>query len=274
MKKKLIVLFLLVLLGNLQGIRILAKKPAKIKNFTVRKTVRLFNKKNLDGWYVFIKGRGRDQDVEKVFTVKEGLLQITGKEYGCITTTEEYENYELEVEFKWGDKTFEPRVNAARDNGILIHSQGADGGFSGTWMHSIECQIIEGGTGDFLVVGDGTTKFSITCPVAAEKQNGTNIYRPDGDTVTINRGRVNWFGRDAGWKDVKNFRGAKDIEKRVGKWNKVRIVAKADDIYFYLNGVLVNRAMRVKPSKGRIQIQSEGAEMFVRKVELSPLSGQ
>ncbi len=272
MKKQRIVLLLLVFLGNFEGAKSLAEKPVNIENSPVSKKVRLFNKKNLDGWYIFIKGRGRDKDVEKVFTVEKGLIHITGKEYGCITTNEEYENYELQVEFKWGEKTFEPRVKAARDNGILIHSQGVDGGFSGTWMHSIECQIIEGGTGDFLVVGDGTAKFSITCPVAAEKQNGTHIYQPGGDTVTINRGRINWFARDAGWKDVKDFRGAKDIEKPVGKWNKVRIVAKADDIYFYLNGVLVNRAMRVKPSKGRIQIQSEGAEMFVRKVELTPLS--
>ncbi|HEY0769154.1 MAG TPA: family 16 glycoside hydrolase, partial [Sphingobacteriaceae bacterium] len=81
-----------------------------------------------------------------------------------------------------------------------------------------------------------------------------------------------WFGRDPDWKDVINFRGSKDVEKPVGKWNRIRVIAYGDNIDIYLNNVLVNQAMRVKPSKGRIQIQSEGAEMFVRKVELTPLT--
>ena len=35
--------------------------------------------------------------------------------------------------------------------------------------------------------------------------------------------------------------------------------------------VIVNEATGVKPSKGRIQVQSEGAELFVRKIELTPI---
>lgn len=231
----------------------------------------LFNGKNLDGWYTFIKERGRDNDPKKVFTVNDGLLRITGEEWGCITSNEEFGNYQLVVDFKWGQKTYEPRVEKARDNGILLHSTGQDGGYNGTWMHSIECQIIEGGTGDMLVVGDNSDKFAITSPVAPEKQNGTYIYQKNGSPVTINGGRINWFGRDPDWKDVKDFRGARDVEKPVGKWNRIRVLAHGDNIDIYLNEVLVNQAMRVKPASGRIQIQSEGAEMYVRKVELTPL---
>jgi hypothetical protein len=67
---------------------------------------------------------------------------------------------------------------------------------SESWMYSIECQVIEGGTGDFIVVGDGSSKFSLTYPVAPEKQGGSYIFQPSGKTKTINEGRVNWFGRD------------------------------------------------------------------------------
>ncbi len=248
-----------------------AAETLKNNHLVRQQTVPLFNGKNLDGWYTYLNKQGRDKDPDQVFKVEKKQIHISGYEYGCITTNKEYEDYDLEVEFKWGDKTHAPRVTAARDNGVLIHSQGKDGAFSGNWMYSIECQIIEGGTGDFLVVGDGSDKFAITCPVAPEKQGGAYIYKEGGENVTIHQGRINWFARDPSWKDVKDFRGAKDIEKPVGKWNKVRVIAMDDDIYFYLNGVLVNRAMRVKPSVGRIQIQSEGAEMFVRKVELTPL---
>ena len=233
--------------------------------------VQLFNGKNLDGWYTFIKGKGRDNDPNKVFTVKNGLITISGEEYGCITTNNKYENYKLVVEFKWGDATFAPRIERAKDSGILLHSQGEDGGSSGTWMHSIECQIIEGGTGDVIVVGNGTPEFSATSPVAPEKQNGSYIYKPDGELVTINGGRINWYDRDPDWKDVKGFRGAKDIEKPVGEWNIIECIAKGEEILIYLNNKLVNHVVKAQPQRGRIQIQSEGAEIFFRRVDLTPL---
>ncbi len=230
--------------------------------------IQLFNGKNLNGWYTFLKTKGRNNDPNKVFTVKNGLLRISGEDFGCITTNEEYENYKLSVEFKWGDQTFAPRVEKARDSGILLHSTGEDGGFSGTWMHSIECQIIEGGTGDMLVVGDGTSKFFLTCPVGHEKQGGSYIFKPEGKPQTITQGRINWYGRDPEWKDVKGFRGIKDVEKPVGKWNKIECIVQGKEISIYLNGFLVNHAIDVQPQKGRIQIQSEGAEIFIRHIEL------
>lgn len=240
------------------------KNPQKSK-------IQLFNGKNLDGWYTFIKGKGRNNDPNKVFTVKNGLITISGEEFGCITTNDEYDNYKLVVEFKWGDLTFAPRVGKARDSGVLLNSKGEDGGYSGIWMHSIECQIIEGGTGDMLVVGDGTIKFSLTCPTESEKQSGSYVFKPGGYPVTINDGRINWYGRDPEWKDVKGFRGAKDIEKPVGKWNRIECIVKGKEILIYLNGTLVNKADDVLPQKGRIQIQSEGAEIMFRRVDLTLL---
>ena len=235
------------------------------------KTIHLFNGKNLNGWYTFLKDRGRDNDPKKVFTVADGLIRISGEEWGCITTHEEFSNYKLVFEFKWGSQTFSPRINNAMDNGVLLHSQGIDGGSQGIWMHSIECQIIEGGTGDFIVVGDGSPNFAITSTVAPDKQGGSYIFKPGGSLATINSGRINWFARDPDWKDVKGFRGKNNIEKTAGEWNRVECIAEGDKISIFLNGALVNQAIHVKPSKGRIQIQSEGAEIFFRRVELTHL---
>ena len=249
-----------------------SKSEVQEKRNSNKTEVQLFNGKNLDGWYTFIKGKGRDNDPNKVFTVKNGLLTISGEEYGCITTNNEYENYKLIVEFKWGETTFAPRTEKARDSGILLHSIGEDGGSSGTWMHSIECQIIEGGTGDVIVVGNGTPEFSATSPVALEKQNGSYIYKPDGELITINGGRINWCDRDPDWKDVNGFRGAKDIENLLGEWNRLECIAKGEEILIYLNNKLVNHVVKAQPQKGRIQIQSEGGEVFFRRVDLMPLS--
>jgi hypothetical protein len=243
----------------------------KSKN-SQKSVIKLFNGKNLDGWYTFLKGKGKNNDPDNVFTVKDGLIRISGEEFGCITSNEEFENYKLVVEFKWGELTYAPRVDKAKDSGILLHSTGEDGGYFGTWMHSIECQIIEGGTGDLLAVGDGTKQFSLTCPVEPEKQAGSYVFNPDGKPVTIYEGRINWYGRDPQWKDVKGFRGAKDIEKQSGKWNRIECVANGKEILIYLNGKLVNHAIDVQPQKGRIQIQSEGAEILFRRIELTPLA--
>ena len=234
-------------------------------------TIHLFNGKNFDGWYKFIKDRGKDNDPKNVFTVKNGIINISGEEWGCITTNKEYSNYKLVVEYKWGNKTYGTRHGKARDNGVLFHSKGEDGGYSGTWMHSIECNVIEGGTGDFIVVGDKTNNFLLTSPVAAEKQNGSYIFQPGGDPVTVNSGRINWSGRDPGWKDELGFRGVNDVDNPVGEWNRLECIAKGNELSIYLNGMLVNHAIFSKPNEGRIQIQSEGAEIYYRRVDLTPL---
>src|SRR4051812_6200513 len=92
------------------------------------KTIKLFNGKNLDNFYTYLgspgKGQpkyGKNNDPEKVFTVQEGMIRVSGKVYGCITTEKEYENYHLVVEFKWGTKTWPPREKATMDSGILLH---------------------------------------------------------------------------------------------------------------------------------------------------------
>ncbi len=233
--------------------------------------IHLFNGKNLDGWYTFLQKSGRDNDPQKVFSVTNGMIHIGGEEWGCITTNKEFKNYRLVVEFKWGGKTYAPRINNARDCGILLHSQGPDGGSQGIWMRSIECQVIEGGTGDFIVVGDSSDAFQLTTTVANKKTDDSYVYQPGGDTLKFTSDRVNWFARDAGWKDVIGFRGANDIEKPMGEWNTMECIADGNELTVILNGTVVNHAFNVTPTEGKIQIQAEGAEILFRKVDLLPL---
>ena len=233
--------------------------------------VQLFDGHSLNGWYTFLQDRGRDNDPLDVFTVVDGMIRISGEEWGCITTDTEYEDYKIVLEYRWGELTYEPRLENARDCGLLLHSQGEDGGSQGIWMHSIECQIIEGGTGDFIVVGDGSDQFQVTCNVISDKQ-GNHFFSPtNGRPHTINEGRINWYGRDPEWKDIFGFRGEQDMEKPAGEWNTLECIAYEDEITVKLNGTLVNKAIAVHPNKGRIQIQSEAAEIFFRHIELTPL---
>lgn len=234
-------------------------------------TLQLFDGQSLNGWYTFLQERGRNNDPKGVFTVRDGMIRISGEEWGCITTDEAYGNYQIVVDFRWGGLTHEPRLKNARDSGLLLHSVGEDGGSQGIWMHSIECQMIEGGTGDFIVVGDGSDQFQVTCQVRSDAGGNAWFSPGGGNPRTIKEGRINWYGRDPEWKDILGFRGRQDVEKPAGEWNTLKCITRGDQITVYLNGTLVNRATAVKPTRGRIQIQSEGAEVFVRRVELTPL---
>src|SRR5262245_53510115 len=97
-------------------------------------TIKLFNGKDLTNFYTWLsapkkgeKPYGKNNDPEKVFTVVEGMIRVSGKVFGCFTTDKEYENYHLVVEFKWGDLTWPPRVDKTMDSGILLHCVGEDG---------------------------------------------------------------------------------------------------------------------------------------------------
>src|SRR5207244_2148223 len=95
----------------------------------------------------------------------------------------EYEDYHLVTEFKWGDKTGPKRKDSARDSGILLHCVGADGAAGGTWMQSIECQMIEGGTGDIILVS-AKGKVSLTCPI---EKRGKLLFQSEGAELFFRR---------------------------------------------------------------------------------------
>src|SRR4051812_19265674 len=111
----------------------------------VKAPIKLFNGKDLTGFYTYLAKHGKNKDPEKVFTVQDGMVRVSGKIFGAFITEQEYENYHLVVEFKWGTETHEPRKDRARDSGILLHCVGEDGAAGGVWLESIECQMIEGG---------------------------------------------------------------------------------------------------------------------------------
>lgn len=205
----------------------------------------------------------------------DGTLYISGNGYGYVATKQDYRDYHLVVEFKWGEKTWGKRESSARDNGILLHAYGPHGAVGGSWMASIEAQIIEGGTGDILILSpklpDGTVlTTSLTCEFTLDRDK-EKIWKKGAPRQTLTSGRVNWEKRDVDWADKKGFRGANDVEAPVGEWNRLEVIAKGDTLQYFLNGVLVNEGFEAKPSEGKILLQTEAAEMIVRRYELHPL---
>jgi hypothetical protein len=238
--------------------------------------IKLFDGTTLGDTYTWLKDTKRE-DPRKVFSVSDGMIHISGDGYGGLVTNKRYRDYHLVLEVKFGERTWHGRESNARDSGCLIHSNGKDGGYEGCWMPSIEVQIIEGGVGDFIAVGgpDETGKrvpISLTCTIGPDKDRAKQaIWKPDGKRETFQRGRVDWYGRDPDWKDEKGFRGKDDKESPHGEWTRIDVLCNGGHIETFVNGTKVNEAIDVSPHEGRIQLQSELAEVFYRRWELWPL---
>jgi hypothetical protein len=238
--------------------------------------IRLFDGQSLGDCYTWLKDT-RHEDPRQVFRVTDRLLHVTGDGWGGILTNKRYRDYHLVLEYKWGERTWDTRKNAARDSGLLVHSNGRDGGYNGTWMPAIEVQIIEGGVGDIIPVpgpGEDGTPLPIAYTCRVRHDGDQVIWHPQGTAERFQRGnfrRVNWFGRDPGWKDVKDFRGLQDVESPFGEWTRLDVFCDGGNLEVYVNGSKVNEAFDLAPQAGRLQLQAELAEIFFRRWELWPL---
>lgn len=245
----------------------------------VTQTIKLFDGSSLNGLYVWSKEHGYS-DPEGIFRVENGMIHVASDQpYAALSTLKEYRNYVLILEFKWGWGTYGNRQGKARDAGLLLHARGRDGEWHGQLMPNIESQIMEGAMGDLMVL-KGNSPMSLTSTVTREPSiTDSSYYRggyrwsPTGRTHTFTNdlGTVHWQKWDPAWTNVAGYRGANDLEKPLGQWNQMIVVADGDRLEVYFNGEKVNEATGVHPSSGRIQLESEQAEYFVRRWELRPL---
>ena len=123
--------------------------------------------------------------------------------------------------------------------------------------------------GDFIMVG-GKNRPSLTAEVR-EGAHNQFYWQEGGKSVTLDKGRFNWYGRDPQWKDELGFRGSQELEKPTGEWNRSEVICDRDTIKNIVNGKVMNYATNSSHTFGKIQLQSEGAEIWIRLVELQPL---
>lgn len=251
----------------------------------------LFNGRDLSGWDTHlakpqpgsdVPGLARDaqgkyteliglnRDPLNVFTVTEiegrPALRFSGEVFGTITTKASYSNYHIRLRFKWGQKKWPPRATAVRDSGLLYHVHGALGEGGATWPRSVELQIQEQDTGDLWTIG---TRISVHARAREEKL--APIYDGAADAML--------FGKDTpgGTRCVK----AADHEKPHGEWNTVELICVGGESLHIVNGHVVMRLSDPRQqlgdswaplASGRISLQSEGAEVFYRDIEVRPVT--
>jgi len=237
-----------------------------------KEVIQLFNGKNIDGFTTWLKESKRD-DPKKVFRVTDGQLHITGDGFGYLATTRAYKDYRVVVEYKWGKKTDGGKY--VRNSGVLLHATGPDGGAGGTWMSCIECQLAQGCCGDLIVIRGKDEKnapipVSLTSDVVIGPDKRPR-WSPGGTKTVFTNKQLWWNKHDPDFKELLDTYGKDDVESKLGEWTKVECVCAGSTITVFVNGVKVNHAYDVTPAAGKILLQTEGFELYVRKFELHPL---
>ncbi len=239
-----------------------------------RETVALFNGKDLGGLYPWLR-ETKGEDPKGVFSVKDGMIHVSGEGMGYLATGKAYRDYRLVVEYKWGQRTDGGKY--VRNSGILLHATGPDGGAGrGAWMSSIEVQLAQGCEGDFIVIR-GKNEDGLTVPVTLTSDT---VMGPDkrtrwkkGGTPTAYSGKQFWWSdHDPDFKELLDTRGKNDVASPLGEWTLVECVCEGKRVTVLVNGRAVNECYDASPAGGKILLQSEGFEIDFRKFEIHPLT--
>jgi len=244
----------------------------------------LFNRKDLNGWYIVLRN-SRSEDTNHLVQIDKGMIHMykdavaeSPEPAGYIVTSNDFSNYHLRLEYKWGDKRFAPRIHTRRDAGILYHIIGKDG----VWPKSIECQIQENDVGDIFTVNTRVT--------ALADPKTTNIVfvvtTNASGALQTNRSAPVFMPLESG--GVQSVQGVATNIRRVIRspmnehdgWNTVEVIVRGDDATYIVNGKTNNHATKIEQmvdnkwvplTKGKIALQLEFAEVYYRNVEIREL---
>ncbi|MCS7160336.1 MAG: DUF1080 domain-containing protein [Gemmatales bacterium] len=127
------------------------------------------------------------------------------------------------------------KVYRGRNSGVFVHVSGPDQ----IWPKGVEAQLMSGRAGDFWLVGG----FKLNVDPKRQDPKIDRHY----------------------------FRLKENVEKPLGEWNRYEITCDGPTVRLVINGQLVNEGTDAEATKGKILLQSEGAEIHFRNIFLTPL---
>ncbi|NCD70266.1 DUF1080 domain-containing protein [Mucilaginibacter sp. R11] len=214
-----------------------------------------------------VKAIGYDKDTAQVFSVVmengEPMLRISGEIYGCVFTKQAYANYRLRLKVRWGKNKFVPRLNEYKDSGVLYNSQGPSGvDYWHSWMLGQEFQVGEGTMGDYW-------------PIASSRMDIRSTKRRDTTTYIFDpKGEKREYGGYC--------QAIADYETKAdGAWTNLELIVFGDKALHLVNGkvamALANSRYKdgdaIKPlTQGKIQLQSESAEVYYKDIQLQQIT--
>jgi Domain of Unknown Function (DUF1080) len=214
---------------------------------------------------------GLDKDPAHVFSViKENndlVLKVTGEYYGCVFTKKIYKNFRFKLKVKFGTKKWEARTGKLMDAGILYYSQGPHGAdYWRAWMLSQEFQIMEGHFGDYWNIGNSAIDI--------------RSFLPEGTMSAAAGNKQPFLPFGSGTSHVGFCMRTADYSTPDKDWTEVELVCYEGKSLHIVNGhvvmVLANSRYNEngidKPlTDGKIQLQSEGSEVYYKDIQIQPI---
>lgn len=199
----------------------------------------LFNGKDLSGWHIDVPELDKNPDAVKPFLVRNGMLVSLGTPQGHLVSDKEYENYRMEVEYRF--------AGTPGNCGVLVHASTPRSLYD-MFPKSIEVQMMHENAGDFWCIVE-------------------DIKVPD---MEARRGPKEDWGIVEG-KNRRILNLTDGSENPVGEWNSMTIECLADSVKVWVNGDLVNFGYEATATKGHVALQAEGSEVEFRKVVMTPI---
>jgi hypothetical protein len=194
----------------------------------------LFNGKDLTHW----------TDVNTspdTWSVKDGLLVCSGQPIGVMRSNKQYENFILVIEWR--------HLEAGGNSGVFLWSDAKPG--RNRLPMGMEVQMLE-----------------LEWPKIHK--------RPDGTPNHPGYVSGELFGAGGMTATPENPRGSRSMShemrcKGKGEWNRYTIVAVDGTVKLSINGKFVNGIRDASLRKGYLCLESEGAEIHFRKIEIMEL---
>ncbi len=210
-------------------------------NFSSKpKTIKLFNGVDLTGWHVDVPAMDKNPDTLNPFVVRDSMLVSLGTPQGHLITDSVYQNYRLDVEYRF--------PGTPGNCGVLVHASTPRALYK-MFPKSIEVQMMFENAGDFWCIVE-----DITVP----------------DMVKRRGDKSEWGITEGKKRRILNL--TDNSEKPIGEWNKMVIECVGNEIKVWVNNDLVNDGFDCTADKGQIAIQAEGSEVEFRKLELTPIT--
>jgi hypothetical protein len=207
---------------------------------TSQNSISLFNGKDLEGWHIDIPAMDSIPDARNPFVVRNGLLVSLGTPGGHLITDTEYENFRLEVEYRFAGKP--------GNCGVLVFASTPRALYK-MFPKSIEVQMMHENAGDFWCI----------------------VEDIEVENMLARRGPKEEWGITEG-KKRRILNLTDGSENPVGEWNSMRIECLENNIKVWVNGDLVNYGYDASAKRGQIALQAEGSEVEFRKVELTTIN--
>ncbi len=204
------------------------------------KSMQLVTNNSLNGWHIDVPGMDVNPDTLNPFIIRAGNLVSLGTPNGHLITDKTYENYRLNVSYRF--------VGEPGNCGVLVHASTPRALYK-MFPKSLEVQMMHENAGDFWCIVENITV----------------------DDMETRRGPKDEWGITEG-KKRRILNLTDGSENPLGEWNEMVVECVQDKIKVWVNGDLVNYGYDCTVSSGQIAIQAEGSEVEFRKIQLTPIT--